>query len=101
MANRVAWAKAPPDKVFKYANALALALSVTKPIRPASASMFRNGAGIVAPIRKTMMINRVNRIFFLKSGIFQAFCIVLNNSDHLSLPAGRLDLLLCSFGDKR
>ena len=51
------------------------------------------------PIRNTTMINRVNSSFQRSSGTFQAFRIVLNNSDHLGLPTGSFNLLLCSFGE--
>ena len=52
---------------------------------------------MTAPRRNTTTMRRVNRIFLRRSGMLQAFLIVLNNSDHLCLPTCSFDLLLCSF----
>jgi hypothetical protein len=82
IAKIVAFENAPPDNVFRYANAELLApllASERGAIRSCKAEISRKGTGITEPILKQITIKIVKRIFFLRSGIIQAFLIVLNN----------------------
>ena len=81
IAKSVAFEKAPPESVFRYASIelLSLPTSLSGAIKSLSAPISKNGTGITEPILNTNTINSVKRIFFLKSGIAQAFLIVLNN----------------------
>src|SRR5699024_6773555 len=47
----------------------------------------RNGTGSAAPKRNTTMMSRVKQILFFKTGSFQAFLMVSNILNHLSLSA--------------
>ena len=81
MANRVTFSNAPPDIIFKKPSKLFPAVVAESPpimgaMSSANASRLRKGTGIAAPIRNTMMIIRVKRIFFLRSTIFHAFLMV-------------------------
>ena len=77
IAKSVAFAKAPPDNVLRYASIVLPSLIPF--IAVASALISRNGTGITEPILNTMIIISVNKSFFLRSGIDQAFLIVFNN----------------------
>ena len=89
IANNVAFEKAPPESVLRYASIFVLESLLEEISFIASASAFasRNGTGITEPILNTMIIKSVNNIFLLKSGIDQAFFNTFNTLNHLCLSA--------------
>ena len=83
-ANIVKLLNAPPENRLNKANS---PVSLSNVCDRTSLSM--PGTGICAPIRKINSIAIVKMIFFLRSGIFQAFATVLSISIRSPLPFRR------------
>ena len=92
IAKSVAFAKAPPDNVLRYASIVLPSFIPFMAV--ASALISRNGTGITEPILNTMIIISVNKSFLRRSGIDQAFLIVFNNYTTSAFPPAASILLL-------